>query len=435
MSDSTINRLSDDRLAIGVYFTKIDKENRIVSGFATLDNIDTHGDIISAAASKSAFTRFRGGLREMHLPNAVGTVVSFEELNKYDPESKRVYQGIYVDAKVSKGAQDTWEKVLDGTLKGFSIGGKAKRRSVQKNDDGTQVGVIEDYDLIELSLVDNPANPLASVITVQKVGDSFVYPEELVVKQVMSILYHEETGDVILSEDESREGFTTIGWTDSIENVADIQRALDNHHASTEGSAENEEPVLLAKSEQVIIPAEDNTYEGGATVATNETIEKDAGVESDQGVVQSADTDEVTEVETVETTEENNDDETVEKAADVVEVHAVDTTNDDVVEKVTAAVADVLAKATDAMKESKDAVEGVQTSFAKSVEDVNNTISELKSEFAKALEGLAKRVEDVESSSAIKKSADVDTIDDVEETNEETSFWRGTFLSAGDLVK
>jgi hypothetical protein len=35
--------------------------------------------------------------------------------------------GVYVSAYVSKGAQDAWEKVLDGTYSGFSIGGNIKK--------------------------------------------------------------------------------------------------------------------------------------------------------------------------------------------------------------------------------------------------------------------------------------------------------------------
>jgi hypothetical protein len=55
--------------------TKVDKEKRTVSGFATLDNIDRHGDIVTAEASEKAFARFRGNLREMHAPIAVGKVL------------------------------------------------------------------------------------------------------------------------------------------------------------------------------------------------------------------------------------------------------------------------------------------------------------------------------------------------------------------------
>lgn len=440
MEKTTLIQGQDGDVQIGVTFTKIDRENRIVSGFATLDNIDGHGDIVSANGSADAFKRFRGGLREMHQPNAVGTIVSFEETKKYDRDTDKVYGGIYVNAKVSKGAPNTWEKVLDGTYRGFSIGGKIKRRSRVRDDDGTEHNVIEDYDLIELSLVDNPANPLANVLTVQKIGDTYVYPE--LEKQVMNILLHEETGDVILAEDAERDGFINIGWTDSVDNTEKIRLALDTHYTSTEGfTLSNDGDVLLNETEDVILAGADNTNEGGATVATDTKIEKDAGeVESDQGVVQSADTSEVDESAEVENDDADTDEENeeVEKAADVTEVEEEVVTDpaDEIVAKVQAAVADVLAKATDAAKESTDAVTSVKTSFDKSLEDFENKISELKSDITKELESLAQRVEDVESDTAVKKSADVVNDDDAGENNEEDSFWRGSgFLGVNDLFK
>lgn len=438
MEKTTFIKGDNGDIRLGVTFTKIDRENRIVSGFATLDNVDGHGDIVSASGSASAFQRFRGGLREMHLPNAVGTLVKFEGLKKYDRETDKVYDGVYVDTKVSKGAPDTWEKVLDGTYKGFSIGGKIKKRSRVIDDEGIERDVIEDYDLIELSLVDNPANPLASVLTVQKIGDTYVYPD--LEKQAMNILLHEESGDVILTEDEDRDGFINIGWTDSADNTQKIRESLENYYTSSEGSeAEITDSVLLNEDADVILAGADNTDEGGATVATDTKIEKDAAVEetveSTEEVEEVEKAVDATEVEEVEETEET---EEVEKAADVTEVTEEEDSDpaDELVAKVQAAVADVLAKATDAAKESKDAVEGAKTSFEKSLEDFDTKISDLKSEIKKELDGLAQRVEDVESDTAVKKSADVVNDDDAEEDNEEDSFWRGSgFLSANDLVK
>ena len=58
---------------------KVNKEKRTVSGFATLDNYDRHGDKVLPDASKRAFERFRGNLREMHQPIAVGKILSFNE--------------------------------------------------------------------------------------------------------------------------------------------------------------------------------------------------------------------------------------------------------------------------------------------------------------------------------------------------------------------
>ena len=112
-----------DNVRLSMPFSKVDKERRIVSGFATLDNVDRQNDIVTPEASMNAFKKFKGNIREMHQPVAVGKMVSFKEDKYFDPETKKMYNGVYVSAYISKGAQDTWEKVLDGTLSGFSIGG------------------------------------------------------------------------------------------------------------------------------------------------------------------------------------------------------------------------------------------------------------------------------------------------------------------------
>ena len=93
-------------LRVTMPLTKIDKENRIVSGYASLDNPDTQGDVITSAANRSAFSRFRGNIREMHQKVAVGRMVSFKEDTYFDKNGKQ-YNGVWVDVYVSKGAQDT----------------------------------------------------------------------------------------------------------------------------------------------------------------------------------------------------------------------------------------------------------------------------------------------------------------------------------------
>jgi hypothetical protein len=138
---------------------KVDIERRMVSGFATLDNIDKQGDIVTTESSINAFKNFRGNLREMHQPSAVGKIVSFKEDRYFDPNTKKFYSGVYVSAYVSKGAQDAWEKVLDGTYTGFSIGGNIKTWDDAFNEEmDKSIRVIKEYDLYELSLVDSPAN-------------------------------------------------------------------------------------------------------------------------------------------------------------------------------------------------------------------------------------------------------------------------------------
>jgi hypothetical protein len=155
-------------------FAKVDEEKRTVSGYATLDNVDSQGDVVLAEASREAFTKARGNLREMHQKIAVGRIIDFREDEFFDKNTGDLYRGIYVTAYISKGAPETWEKVLDGTLSGFSIGGEIVDSSSEfVKEAGRTVRFIKSYDLTELSLVDNPANQLANVDSISKSIFSF----------------------------------------------------------------------------------------------------------------------------------------------------------------------------------------------------------------------------------------------------------------------
>ena len=166
---------SESSMTLSFPIAKVNKEKRTVSGFASLDNLDRHGDVVTAEASKRAFERFRGNIREMHGPSAVGKMLNFKEDSYFDKESGKKYNGVYVTAYISKGAQDAWEKCLDGTYTGFSIGGNIVDAKMEKSDDGTETHrVIHNYDLHELSLVDSPANPLANIFSIQKMAENIV---------------------------------------------------------------------------------------------------------------------------------------------------------------------------------------------------------------------------------------------------------------------
>ncbi len=140
---------------------RIDRDKREVIGVATAEVKDGHGTIFRYQGSKDAFTAWRGNLREMHSNKAVGRAL---EITPLDDKKQ-----ILVRARVSKGAEDTWQKVLDGTLTGFSVGAK-NGKWAEDTIDGEKVPVLERYDLVELSLVDNPSCPVANVSIVRADG-------------------------------------------------------------------------------------------------------------------------------------------------------------------------------------------------------------------------------------------------------------------------
>jgi hypothetical protein len=167
--------LEGDNLRLTMPIAKVDEERRVVSGFATLDNVDRQGDVLLSDASRKAFENFRGNVRLMHQPIPAGKVISFRENSFFDKESGKTYNGIFVDAYISKGAENIWQMVLDGTLTGFSIGGRIVDYE-NKVDDGDEdsVRIVKEYELMELSLVDSPANQFANIFSIQKVDDQIV---------------------------------------------------------------------------------------------------------------------------------------------------------------------------------------------------------------------------------------------------------------------
>ena len=151
--------------------TMVKKEERIVSGIATADNVDKVGDVVDFNASISAFKNWQGNIREMHAPVAVGKAISYKPIKLKTPDGQE-YNAMQVEAYISKGAESTWQKVLDGTLRAFSIGGKILKKELMQGKmlNGRQVSLIKEYELGELSLVDNPANPMAVIDIIKFAG-------------------------------------------------------------------------------------------------------------------------------------------------------------------------------------------------------------------------------------------------------------------------
>jgi hypothetical protein len=133
---------------------RMDETRREIELCATSEAVDSYGTIFDYEASRDAFARWIGNVREMHERKAVGSRVGV----RFDDAARKVY----VTIRVSRGAQGTWEKVLDGTLRGASIGASNVDWQPRVVSDGGQtrsVHVARRYDLVELSLVDNPSNP------------------------------------------------------------------------------------------------------------------------------------------------------------------------------------------------------------------------------------------------------------------------------------
>lgn len=207
--------------------SKVDVEKRIVSGFATLDNVDRQGDRITSEASRKAFENFKGNVRLMHQPIPAGKVVNFRTEMFFDTETNKQYSGVYVDAYISKGADNIWEMVLDGTLTGFSIGGNVKdSEPVLDAESQKTVRIIKDYDLVELSLVDSPANQLANIFSIQKTDHGNIADGIFNKSNIQNVFWCETDNLAYTGSEETHKcancncDLNTIGWVDEIDDSA-----------------------------------------------------------------------------------------------------------------------------------------------------------------------------------------------------------------------
>ena len=401
--------MDGENVRISMPFSKVDSEKRIVSGFATLDNLDKQNDIVTPEASKSAFSKFRGNIREMHQPKAIGKMVSFTEDKYFDPETKKFYSGIYVSAYISKGAQDAWEKVLDGTYTGFSIGGKMNKwdDAYDEKMDST-VRIIKDYDLTELSLVDSPANQFANILSVQKVDglDVVTGPDAETVLE--NVFWDKESGLVTLSEEENMN--SPINGL-PMQNIGFVEKSDDDKVNMIKFLVDSAKGINTSK---IIKKENDNMAD---EIVNNEVV---ADVAPEAEVVDTPATEEV-----------------VEEAAPAVEPAHVEEVVEEVVsssdEEIAKAVTELTSTVTTAFSDIIQVVKAQAAEIAelkKSLGYVTSAVADAETDF----NNLGKRIDAVEADTAFRKSGDLGEVVQ-EPVLVEKSVWGGSFLTTSDLLK
>ena len=448
-----------DNIRLSMPLTKVDKERRIVSGFASLDNVDKQDDIVTAEASMDAFAKFRGNIREMHQPSAVGKMVSFKEDKYFDPESKKFYKGVFVSAYISKGAQDAWEKVIDGTYTGFSIGGRMNKWDDAYDEKSDKsIRVIKEYDLVELSLVDSPANQFANIVSVEKVdGVDVIKGDETVLENVF---YDKESGLVMVSENESEvsptsgEDMVNIGFVEKTDNeklnmikfLVDSAKGINTSKINKEANpmaktTKNVTEEIVEKSEVAVeaveIAPEAETVEAAVESNTEKAVmpshgkddaEEDSEDSTEKATKPMTDEEESAAMAAAETPADEDaeakkkpmapkSDEVTAEADNTVDLNQAFS---DLVSTVKSLQAEV-----EMLKSSKVDVEVAKESFeavAKDIASATNTFNEF-----------GKRVELVEQDTAFRKSGDLGEIVQNQPETVEKSLWGGSFLKTADL--
>jgi hypothetical protein len=429
-----------DSVRLSMPIGKVDVERRMVSGFATLDNVDRQNDIVTTESSITAFKNFRGNLREMHQPSAVGKIVSFKEDKYFDPSTKKFYSGVYVSAYVSKGAQNAWEKVLDGTYTGFSIGGNIKEwdDAYDEKIDKT-IRVIKTYELSELSLVDNPANQFANIVSIEKINGQNVVDGYLSKTEIENVFWDSENGIVMVSDSDSAtspvngNAMQNIGFIEKNDNdteklikflvdsakgintikiTKEVNLMTESTNTVSETVVENAEVAPEAQAAEVVAEATAIVAEAVETPAVAEeapAVEELALAKSDDASAESSVAKAAVEVETV-----------VEKSVA------------DVKEEVAKAVSEINNSLTNAFGDLAATIKSLNekvTAVTKSLESVTSDVNGIKSNFNE----FGKRVDLVEQDTAFRKSGDLGEI--VQESPQviHKSLWGGRFLTNADL--
>ena len=425
-----------DNVRLSMPIGKVDIERRMVSGFATLDNIDKQGDIVTTESSIEAFKNFRGNLREMHQPSAVGKIVSFKEDRYFDPNDKKFYSGVYVSAYVSKGAQNAWEKVLDGTYTGFSIGGNIKSWDDAYNEDMDKtIRVIKDYDLFELSLVDSPANQFANIVSIEKKDGHNVIDGMLSKVETENIFYDAETGMVMVSDSETamhpvtQKQMQNIGFVEKNDNekvnmikfLVDSAKGISTIKITKEVSPMTEatDVAVDAAVENVEVAPEAQPAEVVETPAVVDEAPVAEATDAEKSIDGSADS-------SIEKSEEG------EMVADVNDV----TKSDEVIVE---AVADIKNSLTNAFGDLAATVKSLHDQIAalsKSIDTVSGEVKAVSGEVNNVkgvFNEFGKRVDAVEHDTAFRKSGDLGEIVQFEPTKVQKSLWGGRFLKSTDL--
>jgi len=144
----------NDKIDLYLPFEKKNNEERTVEGYASTEALDCQQEIVKYTAIENALPDYMkfGNIREMHQASAVGKTIM--------AAVDKVKKGLWIKAKIVDDV--AWKKVKEGVYNGFSIGGNI----VSKIGNS-----IEELKLVEISVVDRPANPEA-LFSVIKFDDS-----------------------------------------------------------------------------------------------------------------------------------------------------------------------------------------------------------------------------------------------------------------------
>ena len=159
--------------------SKVQAEERIVEGYASVEVPDRDDEIISREALRTAFKNYMRNpvLRWMHEREPIGKI-----LDGY-VDDKGLYVRAYISDATEK-AREVWGLIKDGIVRAFSIGGRVLEAVREYSKAlGRKITKITKMELLEISVVDIPANPETLFQVVRKsVGELGGMSEEELVE-------------------------------------------------------------------------------------------------------------------------------------------------------------------------------------------------------------------------------------------------------------
>lgn len=253
---------------------KLEDGTLMVYGKATDDSVDIDQQICDASWLEKAMPEWfktGGNIREQHSNIAAGVA---KELNSTN-------DGHYISALVVDPV--SVKKVETGVLKGFSIGIRAPRIV---RDNKAANGRIIDGQIVEVSLVDRPANPNAKLMLAKSDdGKELVQVEELIETVKGEKMEHEE--DKAVSEKPSKEEMLKQ-YEDAKKKYMMAKEALDEcksmcKEAGIEIEIDEDEEDEVEEKRQYGESAEEETEEGSKPTAAEEEVEEAEGKSADTG--------------------------------------------------------------------------------------------------------------------------------------------------------
>lgn len=254
----------------------------LVTGIATDDTLDIDEQVCDPDWLSRAMPEWfeYGNIREQHSNIAAGVATKLEQ-----DGARHIVTARVVDP-------NSVNKVELGVLKGFSIGIRNPRIAHDKAAPG---GRIVDGEIVEVSLVDRPANPSCLIELAKSVGGTVRQVETLIEKEGALMERCKECGKAYKSDDLSddkmckmckaamEESEQSVGDEDSEESKAvESSEESEGSEASTAEASGDENGTSMAAEESSQKPGEESSQKPGEESSRPGGTAGEAGKEMSQ---------------------------------------------------------------------------------------------------------------------------------------------------------